>query len=211
MKEYSAYLFDLDGTLVQSERLKGLAISEACNYFGHKMDLNIYKNVMGESWEVVTNYFFRKGKINPQLDEFNVVFRKIYEELISDELILSPNVNPLLNKLLVKKKKLGVVSSASKWMVDQILLQVELFDIFDIIITQEQVVKHKPDPEAYLLALKQMGLPGSEVLVFEDTSAGLRAATKAACDTIAIQHEFNTKNDLSLAIKVITDFDEFPS
>jgi len=58
MKNYSAYLFDMDGTLVNSEPLKALALSETCGFFGNKVDFNIYKDVMGESWSNVTNYFF---------------------------------------------------------------------------------------------------------------------------------------------------------
>jgi len=48
----------MDGTLVNSEPLKALALSETCGFFGNKVDFNIYKDVMGESWSNVTNYFF---------------------------------------------------------------------------------------------------------------------------------------------------------
>ena len=91
-------------------------------------------------------------------------------------------------------------------MVDQVLTQLKLSEFFDVVICHEDVTNYKPDPEAYILALKQLGLAGSDVLIFEDSNAGLIAANKANCDVVAFQHEFNTNNDLSLAIKVISDF-----
>ena len=79
----------------------------------------------------------------------------------------------------------------------------------EVVITNEQVTRHKPDPEAYLLTLEKLSVPSSDVLVFEDSKSGLIAATKANCDVVAFRHEFNVNNDFSLAIQVISDFNEF--
>ena len=163
---------------------------------------------MGESWFHVCNHFFKVAAIEPNIDKFNVEFREIYQELLLKELLPSPNVKELLVKLKAKGKRLGVVSSAAPWMVEQILSQLNLAEFFEIVITQEHVKKHKPDPEAYLLALKMLSLSGSDVLVFEDSNAGLVAAGKANCDTVAFRHEFNVNNDFGAAIQVIADFAE---
>ena len=208
MKEYKAYLFDMDGTLVNSEKWKGQALSETCSLFGGKADIQIYKDVMGESWNNVTSYFFEKAKIDPDIVDFNRKFRKRYEELLLLKLTPNPNVESLLKQLKAKGKKLGLVSSASAWMIEQVLSQLDLFRFFDIIIGKEQVTSHKPDPEAFLLALDQLSLSPSEVLVFEDSSAGIIAANRAQCDTIAFKHAFNANNDLSMAMKIITDYKE---
>ena len=115
LKEYSAYLFDLDGTLVDSEKLKGKALAETCSLFGAKVDADIYKAVMGESWAHVTAYFFKKANITPDFDTFNDQFKKIYQELIRTELKANPNIEKLLTKLKAKEKILGLVISASCW------------------------------------------------------------------------------------------------
>ncbi len=208
LKEYKGYLFDLDGTLVSSEKLKGRAISEACSFFGGEVDVNIYKEVMGESWEVVTKHFFDSAKINPNMDEFDNVFGGIYTRLINDNLKLTPNVKDFLIMLSKKGRKIGLVSSSKTWMVKQILDQLQLSEYFDIVIAKEDVKNHKPHPEAYLLALNKLSLTSSEVLIFEDSNAGLMAAKSANCDAIAIEHEFNSNNDLSMSLKVIKDFSE---
>lgn len=209
MKSYSAYLFDMDGTLVDSEKLKGLALLQTCNHFGGTVDVDTYKAIMGESWEQVTNYFFTKAQIAPDIDKFNSVFKLAYKELIFHKLKPNPNVVELLSNLRERGKKTGVVSSASAWMVDQVLTQLELKKLFDIVLTQENVTRHKPDPEVYLLALQKLALPGSEVLVFEDSESGLIAAKKSGCDAVAFKHEFNLTHDFSIALRVITDFKEF--
>ena len=209
MKKYTAYLFDLDGTLVDSEKLKGKALAETCSLFGGTVDVKVYKTVMGERWLNVTSHFFTMAKIEPDIDEFNAEFKKFYQELLLKELTPNPNVVELLFKLKALRKKMGVVSSGADWMVDQVLSQLELSEFFDIVISKEQVKKLKPDPEAYLLALEKLGLPSSEVLIFEDSNSGLIAARNANCDSVAFKHEFNANHDLSLAIQTISDFNEF--
>ena len=208
LKNYSAYLFDMDGTLVNSEDFKGIALSKACLCFGGHAEATAYKAVMGENWSVVTDHFFNIAQIAPELSQFNAEFDKIYLKLLNDGLRLNTNAKELLIKLFAKGKKTAIVSSESTWMVDKILSRLDLAGFFNLIITEEDVKKHKPDPEAYILALEQFSLDSSEVLVFEDSNAGLIAANRAGCDAVAFQHEFNISNDLSLAIKVISDFND---
>ena len=208
LKEYKAYIFDMDGTLVSSEKLKGTAISKACSRFGGDIDVNIYKEVMGGSWEVVANHFFEKAKISPNMDEFVSEYSIIYKELLSQDLKLTPNAKEFLAELSKMGKKIGLVSSSFAWMINQILEQLQLSDFFDVVISKEDVKNHKPDPEAYMLALNRLSLPSSDVLVFEDTQAGILSAKRANCDVIAIEHEFNSNNNLSLSLRVIKDFSE---
>ncbi len=208
MINYTAYLFDMDGTLVNSEKIKGKALAETCSRFGGKVDVNIYKTVMGRNWKFVTDHFFKMAKIQPDIKDFNAEFKPIYEQLLQKELASNPNALELLIKLKSKGKRLGLVSSASRWMVDHIISQLELSNFFEVVITKENVVNHKPDPEAYLLALKKLSLPSSEVLIFEDSETGLIAARNAKCDSIAFKHEFNVNHDLSLALQRISDYNE---
>ena len=209
MKNYTTCLFDLDGTLVESKKLKGKALAETCNLFGDKVDATIYKSVMGESWFQVTRYFFKVAEIEPNIDLFNAEFKNIYQQLLSIELLPNPNVEELLTQLKAMGKNLGVVSSADKWMVNQVLSEMNFIDYFDVVITKELVEKHKPNPEAYLLALKKLSVSSSEVLVFEDSRAGLLAAKNANCDSVAFRHEYNVNNDFGLALQVISDFNQF--
>ena len=108
-------------------------------------------------------------------------------------------------------KKCGVVSSAATWMVENILAALNLKGLFDIVITQEHVTRHKPDPEAYELALHQLNIDPANVLIFEDSTAGVEAGVSSGCDVVAIAHEFNGKNDLSKAVRIIENYEEMVS
>jgi len=206
VKNYSAYLFDMDGTLVRSESLKGKALSETCGCFGKQVDVDIYKEVMGESWEIVTSFFFEKGQFKPNRREFDRIFNNSYEKLIHKEVELNLNVKQFLDKIVLHKRKIGLVSSAPRWMVEYVLKKFNMEDYFNVLITKENVKNHKPNPEAYLLALDKLSLSGNKVLVFEDSYAGVKAAKNAGCDVVAFQHEFNIKHDFSLSLQVISDY-----
>ncbi len=208
MKEYQGYLFDMDGTLVDSEPLKGEALSQACKDFGAKVDRNIYKDVIGESWSVVTDHFFNKADIKPDLNEFDEHFKDHYEQLLEENLELSQGVKAYIERLSTEGKKCGVVSSAKTCMVEKILEDCNLSDFFEVIITEEHVTEHKPDPEAYNLALDKLRLAPENVLIFEDTSAGIEAGVASGCDVFAIIHDFNGNNDLSKAIRIIKSYDD---
>ncbi len=208
MKTYSAYLFDMDGTLVNSEKFKGMALSKACMKFDGQASVEDYRTVMGNSWSVVIDHFFKAAQISPNTDEFNSVFQNIYQDLLKRKLQLNKGAKNLLLQLKSANKKLAIVSSAANLMVNQILNRLEISEFFDIIISQEDVKKHKPDPEAFLLALNKFSISNSEALVFEDSYAGIIAAYEAGCDSIAFQHEFNVNHDLSLAVRKISSFAE---
>ncbi|MZI95327.1 HAD-IA family hydrolase [Vibrio sp. CAIM 722] len=206
MTQHHAYLFDMDGTLVNSEPLKGKAIAMACEEYGVNIDYHIYQAVMGQNWDQVTQHFFEQGNIQPPFDEFNVKFRAHYERLLNEQLTLNPGAREYLESLAKQSKSLALVSSAARWMVEHILQQLELTHLFSVMICREDVQKHKPDPEAYVSALKQLGVDASQAIIFEDSAAGIEAGVAAGCEVIAIAHDFNGSNDFSKAKQTITDF-----
>lgn len=93
-------------------------------------------------------------------------------------------------------------------MVERVLSKLDLRDSFDLIIAQEDVTRHKPDPEGYPLALSQLRVSAKDALVFEDSSAGLKAAVTVGCRCIAVRHDFNGKHDFSGAFHEIKSFSD---
>ncbi len=208
VKTYDAYLFDMDGTLVNSEPLKGKALAFACLDFGVNIDDFIYKDVMGKSWHIVTEYIFRHAGISPSLTEFNLRFNKHYEHLLNEQLDVNLGVREYLTYLQQKGYKCALVTSSKKWAVELILNRLQLCHFFDVIVTQEDVQRHKPDPEAYLFALSKLGVSAVDAIIFEDSHTGVLAAEASGCDVIGFRHNFNQNNDLSSTQQLITDFSE---
>ncbi|CAM3689451.1 Phosphorylated carbohydrates phosphatase [Vibrio aerogenes CECT 7868] len=208
MKNYKAYLFDLDGTLVNSEPLKGKAIALTCHDYGFPVDYHIYQDVMGQHWSAVTAHFFRQAGFSPDQAEFDQKFRAHYEQLLSRQLALNAGAADYLQWLKNTTQPCAVVSSGARWMVECILSAMQIADIFSVVIGREDVTRHKPDPEGYLSALSQLGVTPEEAVVFEDSAAGIAAGVACGCDVVAFAHEFNAHNDLSKAVQVISDYDQ---
>jgi HAD superfamily hydrolase (TIGR01509 family) len=203
-----AYLFDLDGTLAASEVLKARALAQACASYGVKADHLIYADVMGEDWPTVTGHFLERYDLRPSFDEFNNRFRGFYLDLIEAEVSETQGAIQFVFEARNNGIKIGVVSSAATWMVERVLAKLDLQSSFDLIITQEDVARHKPDPEAYLLALSQLRVSAKDTLVFEDSSAGVKAAKAAGCHCVAIRHAFNGNHDFSGTLREINNFTE---
>jgi HAD superfamily hydrolase (TIGR01509 family) len=192
-----AYLFDLDSTLAASEALKARALAQACASYGAKANHLIYADVMGEDWPTVTGHFLKRYDLRPPFDEFNDRFRGFYLDLIEAEVSETQGARQFVLETRSSGTTIGVVSSAATWMVEKVL-----------VITQEDVARHKPDPEAYLLALSRLRVSAKDTLVFEDSSAGMKAAKAAGCHCVAVRHAFNGKHDFSGALREIESFSE---
>ena len=204
----SAVIFDMDGTLVNNEPLKGEALAETCRLHGGESQQEIYKEVMGCKYEVVRSYFREDADISLDDDTFDSTFKEVYLNLLNEEVKLTDGAREYLSILKNENLKLALVSSAQRWQVNSLLAKLSMDSDFDLIVSKEDVHDHKPSPEAYLLALDKLGLKATDVLVFEDSSSGLTAAREAGCQVIAIRHNFNQKHDFSSAVREVRSFKE---
>ncbi len=196
----------MDGTLVDSEPLKGEALAQTCADFGGAVTSDAYKRIMGESIESVAKHFFKVAHIDPDIRLFLERFKETYLRILSGNATLIDGVDDFIVKLSQYTVKIGLVSSAYRWMVMNVLSQIGLENKFDIIITQEDVQRHKPDPQAYSLAVVKLDVKAGETLVFEDSTAGITAAKRAGCDIVAVIHEFNQEHDFSDSLLQINNY-----
>jgi HAD superfamily hydrolase (TIGR01509 family) len=201
-------LFDLDGTVADTEVLKAKGLALAVQAFGGHVSPEVYKAVMGQSWECVTRAFFHSAGIEIPLNDFNPVFRERYSQLIDNELVESRSILHFLRFLKSQKMRLGLVSSASPWMIQKVVGKLGLNESFDMIISNADTEKHKPHPEAYLLALAKLSVNPEATIAFEDSESGFVAATTAGLNVYGIRHAYNDRHDFSLCKGVISNFDE---
>lgn len=204
----AAFLFDLDGTLADSEPLKGKALALTMKYFGGDVPSGAYKEVMGKSWEEVTGYFFVRSGVTVALDVFDPVFRKYYEGLLDSTLTEKEGLRSFLEFSRSMQMKMALVTSASGWMTEKILKKLSLSHFFDVVVTREDVSLHKPSPDAYLLALEKLEVLPSDTVIFEDSESGVLAAQAAGCRFVFVRHEFNLQHSCEGAYRVIDSFKE---
>ena len=208
MYDFQAALIDLDGTLVDSESLKALSLTQAVALSGGNVRPEIYSEVMGSDWQVVRSHFLAAANIAVSAELFDAAFRRIYQEALARGVAERAGARRFLVALKQNEIRTALVSSAARWMIEAVVEKNGFREYFDVVIGREDVCRHKPDPEAYRLAIAQLRTSADAAVVFEDSEAGVSAGCAAQCRVVAIRHGFNRSHDFSRAIQVIESFDD---
>ena len=191
------FCFDLDGTLVQSERLKAQSYARAAHALREDVDPAdveaAFGDVVGLSREDVAQTLldrFELAEAARQLDasvepwEAYVAVRlEIYEEMTHDPAVIRGVACPYAGAVARRARDLAthvaLVTTSDRDATDAVLAALELAGAFDLIVTADDVEATKPDPEGYQLALGQFGVQASDALTLEDSPSGIRAAIAA--------------------------------
>lgn len=183
-----AVFFDLDGTIANTELLWNDAFNSVLNSIGFswlKYDLPA-----GNSIESRWDYMIREGAVetSSKIKDLTEATHEIFlRTLYTSDLDVSPGFWELVDDLKTDKNmKLGLVSNTDRKVVDKILEHLEIWDVFDVTFAGDEVNLKKPDPEIYFKAAKKLQIKPIDVLVFEDSVAGAKAADKARMDLIII-------------------------
>jgi beta-phosphoglucomutase-like phosphatase (HAD superfamily) len=208
-------IFDLDGTLVQTERLKALSYARAavelCPDDLREGDVvEAFKEVVGLSRQEVAlalvERFGLEEAARTRLSEFGVsapwqafvqVRLRIYEEMLADPEVLRSNQWPHNVALLHEAQRSGcktALATMSRCDQAQRVLDVLGFmEAFDFVATRDDVEHGKPDPEIYDLVSRELGIPPEESLVIEDSPAGVQAALAAGMSVVAVSTPFTRR------------------
>jgi len=137
--------------------------------------------------------------------------RQVHFDRLCDTapLELMPGVRETVETLHARGFTLAITSSAVGDSIDRILRRLKLRDAFSLIVDGSEVVHGKPDPEAYLLTARRLGLAPEHCLVLEDSTVGVLAAKRAGMACIAIPNpRAQTPQDLAAADLVVARIDD---
>jgi HAD superfamily hydrolase (TIGR01509 family) len=187
LKRPFAVLFDMDGTLIDSEpywiKSERKLASEHNGVWTEQDGLD----VVGMSLDKSSQLF--KDRTNVPLEPDEIVARLTSE--VQDQLAKSIPWRPGAKELLFDLRKHGVptalVTMSMHRMAKQVVDAID-FDAFDLIIAGDDVRNGKPHPEAYLKAAEQLGFEPSRCIAFEDSISGLSSAEAAGTYAIGIPH-----------------------
>jgi HAD superfamily hydrolase (TIGR01509 family) len=117
----------------------------------------------------------------------------------------------LLEETRRRGLRIGLASSAPQINVDLVLDELKLQPWFEVVLSEKDAVKGKPDPAIFLTMSERLGVAPESCLVFEDSLAGIEAAVRAGCRCIALAttHSAASLQRSSLPYAVISDFREF--
>ena len=223
MSELKAVLFDVDGTLSETERYGHLvAINEAFMAVG--LDWQWSGELYGELLKVtgsterlghyVKNYHPDYLHINENLDELiaEIVRHKIvnYKRIAeSGEIPLRPGAERVLREVHDSDIRMGIATTTTPQNVDALLIGNiggDVDDWFDVIAAGNIVPDKKPAPDIYTYALEQMNLKPEECLAIEDSENGVRSALAAGIPVLVIESEYSTGHDLSGAQLIVDEW-----
>ena len=201
-------LFDLDGTLIRTEDLKGLAYARAAVSIGggaiaEDQVLAAYGEFVGLSRQEVSEGLLDRFSLHdavwPVMEEhhatqpwkvFSDIRLKVYEDLLSDPHLVEEHKCPynvgLLRWARSNGYKTGLATMSHRAQVSGILELLEIRDQFDVVVTRDDVARPKPDPEIYKVAAHRLSVATSDCLVVEDSPPGITAALRAGMFCIAV-------------------------
>jgi beta-phosphoglucomutase-like phosphatase (HAD superfamily) len=209
IKKYKGIMFDLDGTLIDSNGIWEKADIEVLKSFGILIECSLKKeqrkfletcsakNVFIAWAEYLINKFNLKNTTAAEIRQQELDYAKRFLPYI--------NYKADADKILLYIKDLGIktaiVTQSAKESMDIIInsnenikRSADIKKFFDVIITSDMIKKRKPAPDGYLSAMKKLKLQPSECLVFEDNLVGAAAAKDAGCDVCIIYDEHSNKD-----------------
>lgn len=183
---YDGFIFDLDGTLIDSMPIHVAGWQHAASLFHFPFDPMWIHSLGGVPSRKIVGLLEEKENITLDADAITQVKSDYYWQRI-DQVELFPSMGILLDQLR-RHRPLAIGTGSILKNVEKILKRLQIIDWFTAISTADDVNHHKPAPDTFLLAAARMDMKPSRCLVFEDTEIGLQAAYRAQMDCVLIRN-----------------------
>ncbi len=182
---YRALLFDLDGTLAETDSLHLPTWVDALEPYGVEVDEAFYRDkISGRSTAEIVR------ELLPELtDEQGRAIGDAKEASFRErasELEPLPGLVDFVERGRKRGLRIALVTNAPEENVKMILLALKLRDFFDTVVLADEVEAVKPDPAPYRAALEKIGVPAEEALAFEDSISGISSSVAAGIPTVGI-------------------------
>lgn len=204
-----AVLFDLDGTLVDSERTYSEALARALRAAcGVEITQADRDYCVGRSWVAIHERLVgRYPAIAWTRDEMIAATAEMSRTIFATEGVCElPGARAAVARFADRPR--GLVTGSSRAEAGHMLGLLGLADAFAVRLCAEDVPRSKPAPDGYRMACARLGLPPQEVLVVEDSAAGVAAGRAAGCAVVAVRAGNFAGHDQTAAHRVIDTLDE---
>lgn len=182
-------VFDMDGLLLDSERQMYCKVGlEVSAEIGRPVSEHFLTTLMGLSWDNYPKGFLREYGEDYPIDEYlERYWQKVHYIVDNIALPLRPGVKEMLEYCRSHQIKMAIATSSHQNETKKCLTNAGIYDYFDYIITGDDVLHGKPDPEIFLRAIAHFQIPKNEALVFEDGHNGARAAINGECRLVLVE------------------------
>jgi beta-phosphoglucomutase len=201
----SAFVFDLDGVIVDTAKHHFTAWKMIANQLGVELNTEDNENLKGVSrrdslTRILGNKIIPENLFNHYLHMKNDIYIELIDSLGVDDVL--PGVKGFIDQAKSKGIKIAIGSSSAN--AKKILKKAELLDTFDVIVDGTDIKRSKPNPEVFLMASSKLNVDPVHCLVFEDAVSGIEAALNANMKCVGV----GCQGALSAAHYTISGFEE---
>jgi 16S rRNA pseudouridine516 synthase len=190
-----AVIFDLDGSLVDSMWIWHVIDLEYLGRFGIPRPENLQTDIGGRSFSETAVYFKERFKLPDTLQQIKDDWNRMAWDKYSNEVPLKEGVMDLMEFCKAKGILMGIATSNSRELVDNIVSVHQLEQYISCIMTGCEVEKGKPAPDVYLAVADRLGVNPEECLVFEDIVEGIMAGKAAGMKVCAVYDRHSEQQD----------------
>ncbi|MCY4657104.1 MAG: HAD-IIIA family hydrolase [Gammaproteobacteria bacterium] len=189
MKEYSAYLFDLDGTLVDTAPDLMDALNHALNSISlPSVNLELTRKWVGFGGRVMLKQamesFSNEHNVEPDIEHLYRVFVDYYRAQTSEKSQPYPDVIDTLQKLYQRTGKLAVVTNKAEHLALKCLDELDLTRFFNVVVGGDTLQVAKPEAEPVFYACNELEVKTADTLFVGDSKTDLDCARNAGCDVV---------------------------
>jgi HAD superfamily hydrolase (TIGR01509 family) len=209
--KYKAFLFDLNGTMIDDMNYHINAWHRILNELGAGISVQKTKEeCYGRNQELLERVF--PGRFsNEEKDNISIQKEKQYQREYRPHLKLIRGLDSFLEKSHSQGVKLAIGSAAIQYNIDFVVDGLHIRDYFEAIVSADDVTHSKPDPETYNICADKLAIDPNACLVFEDAPKGVETAHNAGMDCVVIT-TLHTKEEFSHydnIVAFIGDYDKF--
>ena len=186
LNPFAAVVFDMDGTLLDTELVFKEIVWDVTRELGFEMTTDVHGRMVGSSHEATRRLLTEAYGVTFPYALFDEECRRIMHGRMAQSVPVKPGVPELLKELKARRIPTAVATSSRAAHALGHLGTAGLLDLFQAIVTRDDVVHPKPHPEPYLTAARHLGVKPTMCLAIEDSHSGVKAAHGAGMQTVMV-------------------------
>lgn len=203
-----AVIFDMDGVIVHTNPYHAQAFSAFFKKYALTFDeADFAEHMYGKHNSYIMSHFFGRTIIGEELKHLEEEKEALFREIYKDRVKAIAGFENFLDQLIKADLSCGVATSAPRANLDLIAEPLHLRKYMKSLLASEDVLQHKPNPEVYLKSAKNLGVPPTNCLVFEDSFSGVTAAKNAGARVVGVLSS-HSKSELPTCNHYIYDYHE---
>ncbi|MGJ1447688.1 HAD family hydrolase [Sphingobacterium spiritivorum] len=207
MSQY-AVIFDMDGVICHTNPYHAKAFEAFFNKYNIESSEQEFQDHMyGKHNSYIMSYFFKRPVEGEELLRLEFEKEDMFRQIYKSEITPISRFPEFLDELKQEGFKTAVATSAPKANLDLIVEGLQFGPKMESMLSSENVTKHKPDPQVYLLTAERLGVDPSQCLVFEDSYSGISAALNAGMKVVGVLSS-HTREQLPPCDAYISDYTE---